>query len=71
MYKKLWNYFRINKIRATVFRGKDGKIVLEDRKKLLVWKKFIQDFYKIENKVQRYKTPEVENENHDLSKILT
>lgn len=42
-------FYGTYKSRAKVLRGKNLKIVLEDREKILFWKEYIEELYKVEN----------------------
>lgn len=40
-YKIIKQFFGMHKCKAKVLRGKDGKIIMENKEKLVVWKEYI------------------------------
>jgi len=51
-YKIIKQFFGTYKSGAKVLRSKDERIVLEVREKMLVWKEYIEELYKIEKRTK-------------------
>lgn len=48
-----------------VLRGRDVKIIANNRERLVVWKEYIEELYRTDSTGASHKTPEVENRNQN------
>lgn len=64
-YKIIKQFFGSHKCTSKIRWGIIGKIIMENRERLVVWIEYIEELYKDDSTGMKHKTPEVENGNQD------